>query len=171
MSQGRVDVEGLLGDGALARHRHHRDGPHVVKSVGQFDQEHAPVLGHGDEHLANRGGLLGLFGVEFESVQFGNPVDHGRYLGPELLREPLRRDPGVFYGVVEQGGRNRDLVKAKIGRNPGHRDRVGHVRLARTAQLTLVGVNGSDSRPTDQLHVAVGVVLAKTRNETLNRAQ
>ena len=64
--QRRVDVECLLGDGALAGHRHHRDRAHVVQSVGQLDQQHAPVLGHRDEHLADRRRLLVLLGVELQ---------------------------------------------------------------------------------------------------------
>ena len=88
--QGRVDVEGLLGDGALAVHRHHRDRAHVVQTVGQLDQQNAPVLGHGDEHLANRGGLLGLLGVELQAVELGDPVDDRRDLSRRTPRRATR---------------------------------------------------------------------------------
>ena len=93
VSQRRVDVEGLLSGPSLLPLRHHRDGPHVVEPVGQLDHEDAPVVGHGDEHLADRGGLLGLFGVELEPVELGDPVDDRRHLGPELLFTSSRDKP------------------------------------------------------------------------------
>ena len=113
--QRRVDVEGLLGDGALAGHRHHRDRAHVVQSVGQLDQQHAPVLGHRDEHLADRRGLLVLLGVELEPVELGDAVDDGGDLVPELIGQPLLGDPGVLHGVVQQRRRDGRLVEAQIG--------------------------------------------------------
>ena len=90
VGQRRVDVEGLLGRAPLLPLRHHGDGAHVVEPVGQLDDEDPPVVGHGHEHLAHRGRLLGLLRVELEPVELGDPVDDGRHLGPELL-EPRRR--------------------------------------------------------------------------------
>ena len=90
VGQRGVDVEGLLGGAALLPLRHHGDGAHVVQPVGQLDDEHPPVLGHGHEHLAHRGRLLGLLGVELEPVELGDAVDDGRHLGPELLGHVAR---------------------------------------------------------------------------------
>jgi len=56
-----------------------------VKSVGEFDQQHAPVLGHGDEHLADGGRLLLLLGVELQAVELGDAVDDRGDLIAELL--------------------------------------------------------------------------------------
>ncbi len=137
----RVDVEGLLGDGALPVHGHHRDRAHVVQSVGQFDQQDPPVLGHGDEHLADRRRLLGLFGVEFEPVELGHAVHDRGHLFAEFASEPLGRHPGVLDGVVQQRRGDRRLVHAQIGRDVRDGDRVGHVGLAGAPQLTLVGVD------------------------------
>jgi hypothetical protein len=41
---------------------------------------------------------------------------------------------------------------------------VSHVGLTGATQLALVGVDGGDSRTTDQLNVAALVVFVKTRN-------
>ena len=167
--QRRVDVEGLLGDGALAGHRHDRDRAHVVQAVGQLDQQDAPVLGHGDEHLADRGGLLVLLGVELQPVELGDAVDDRGDLVAELLGQPLLGDAGVLHGVVQQGGRDRRLVQSQVGGDIGHGDRVGHVRLAGAAQLTLVGLDGGRPGATDDLDVAVGVVLEESADQTLDR--
>ena len=103
--QRRVDVEGLLGDGALSGHRHDRDRAHVVQAVGQLDQQDPPVLGHGDEHLADGGRLLLLLGVELQAVELGDAVDDGGDLVAELLGQPLLGDAGVLDGVVQQAPR------------------------------------------------------------------
>ena len=76
VGQGRVDVEGLLGRAALLPLGHDGEGAHVVQPVGQLDEQDPPVVGHGHEHLADGGGLLGLLGVELEAVELGDAVDH-----------------------------------------------------------------------------------------------
>jgi hypothetical protein len=128
-------------------------------------------LGDGDEHFSNRGRLLGLFRVELETVQFGHAVDDGRHLGAELTVQPLRGDPGVLHGVVQQRRGDGDLVETQIGRYPRHGDGVRDVGFARAAKLTLVGVNGGNPSTANQVHVAVDVMLVKSRDEALNRAQ
>ena len=76
VGQRRVDVEGLLGRAALLPLGHHGEGAHVVQPVGQLDQQDPPVVGHGDEHLADGRRLLGLLGVELQAVELGHAVDH-----------------------------------------------------------------------------------------------
>ena len=86
MGQRGVDVEGLLGGAALLPLRHHSQRAHVVQPVGQLDQQHAPVVGHGHEHLADGGGLLGLLGVELEAVELGHPVHDFGHACPRRRR-------------------------------------------------------------------------------------
>jgi hypothetical protein len=165
-----VDVERLLGDGALARHRHHRDRTHVVQPVRELDEQYAPVVGHGDEHLADGGCLLGLLGVELQAVELGDAVDDGRDLVAELLDEPLGGDAGVLDGVVQQGGRDGRLVEPQVRDDARHGDGVGHVGFAGAAQLALVGVDGGQSGAPDQLDVAALVVLVEVRDQPLDGA-
>ena len=47
---------------------------------------------------------------------------------------------GVLDRVVEQGGRDRDVVEAEVGEDPGDAERVGDVGLARPADLLRVGL-------------------------------
>jgi len=133
-----------------------------VKAVGEFDQQHAPVLGHGDEHLADGGRLLLLLGVELQAVELGDAVDDRGDLIAELLGQPLLGDAGVLDGIVQQGRGDRGLVEAQVGRDIGHRDRVRDVGLAGSAQLALVRLNGGGPGATDDLDVAVSVVLEET---------
>ena len=131
--------------------------PHVVEPVGQLDDQHPPVVGHGHEHLAHGGGLLGLLGVELEAVELGDPVDdqgHGR---AEVALDDLGGHPGVLDGVVQQGGGHRLGVEAQVGHDAGHGDGVGDVGLARAPQLPGVGDGGRLRRPDDQRGVVPGV--------------
>ena len=49
---------------------------------------------------------------------------------------------GVLDRVVQQRGRERDVVEAEIGEDHRDAERVGDVRVARPAHLVLVGVAG-----------------------------
>ncbi len=89
--QRRVDVEGLLGGAALLPLGHDGERAHVVQPVGQLDQQDAPVVGHGDEHLADGRRLLRLLGVELQAVEFGHPVDDPGHTLPEGLLNGLER--------------------------------------------------------------------------------
>ena len=89
VGQRRVDVEGLLRRAALLPLGHDGQRAHVVQPVGQLDQQDPPVVGHGDEHLADGRGLLRLLGVELEPVELGDAVDHpGHPVAEGLARSP-----------------------------------------------------------------------------------
>ena len=53
IGQRRVDLHRLLGDAPLLVGRQILERPHVVQAIGQLDEHHADVLGHGQEHLAH----------------------------------------------------------------------------------------------------------------------
>ena len=159
VGQRGVDVEGLLGDAQLLLGRHGGQGAHVVQAVGQLDHEDPQVVGHGHEHLAHGGRLLGLAGLELQALQLGDPVDDGGHLGAELLLQLGERDPGVLDGVVQQGGGDGGVVQAEVGGDLGHGDGVGDVGVARLALLALVGLGRSSVGPDHEVTAGPGVVL------------
>ncbi len=63
----------------------------LCKPVRELDEQHSDVLGHRDEHLAQRGGLLRLLRVELQAIQLGDAVDDGGDFRPELALESARR--------------------------------------------------------------------------------
>ena len=125
-------------DALLLVDRHGGDGSHVVQAVGQLDDEDAKVLGHGDQHLAHRGRLLGLLRVELDSLELGDAIDNGGNLGTEFTFDIGHRDLGVFDRVVKECGGHGRLVEADVGHDLGHGDRV--VDVALTAFASLLGV-------------------------------
>ena len=163
VGQGGVDVERLLGDAALLALGEGGDRAHVVEPVGQLDQQDADVLGHGHQHLAQGGGLLGLLGVELEAIEFGDAVDDGGDVGPEVLGDVGQGDVGVLHRVVEEGGGDRHVVEPEAGQDAGHRQRVADVGVAGAAHLVLVGLLGEVEGPLDPARLPLGVALQEGR--------
>ena len=104
-----------------------------MEPVRELDHEHADVLGHGDDHLAD-GLRLGTVAV-FEFVELGHPVDeHGNFV-TELVAQMVEGVLGVLHRVVQQRGGHGLRADAEIGEDLRHGDRVGDVRLAALALL------------------------------------
>ena len=142
VGNGRVDFQCLGGDAHLRVTLHVVHGAHVVRAVGQLDQDHAHIVGHGQQHLAKGFGLVFLTAAELQLVQLGHAIHQMRHGGVEILGDLDLGDTAVFHGVVQQGGHQGVGVELPFGAQGGHGDRVGDVglaALARHAQMRLVG--------------------------------
>ena len=115
---------------------------HVVKPVGQFDQDHADVVDHRQQHLADAFGLPLLAGVEVELAQFGDAVHAPRHLFAEDLADLLDGGAGILDHVVQQAVCQAHQVHLHVGQNVGDLERVNHVWLAGLAGLVLVPFSG-----------------------------
>ena len=115
---------------------------HVVRAVGQLDQDDAHVARHGQQHLAERLGLVLLARVELELVQLGEAVDQFGHRGAEALDQLRLGDPAILDRVVQQGRHQGLGVELPFGALGGHGDRMGDVGLAAVAQLPQVGLVG-----------------------------
>ena len=172
VSQRRVDVEGLL-SGARCFHSGMTAMVLMLwsRSASLID-ENPPVARHRDEHLSDRGRLLGLFGVELQPVQLGDAVDDRRHLGAEALLDLLEREPGVLDRVVEDRGGHRPRVETQSGDDAGDGQRVGDVGLARAADLARGGPlrpAGRRARPGRAGVVETGVAGRPAARERLQQ--
>ena len=61
--------------------------PHVVQAVGQFDQDDADVIDHGQHHLAQVFCLLLFAGGEIDFADLGNALDDVGDLLAEFLAD------------------------------------------------------------------------------------
>ncbi len=168
-----IDVQRLLGDAPLLLARHGCDRAHVVQPVGELDDQDPQVLGHRHQHLAHRRGLLGLAGVELQSLQLGHAVHDLGDLGAERAFHVGDGDLGVLDGIVQQRSDQRDLVQTDLGDDPGHRHRVVDVALAAAAALVAVRLLGRLVGPVDHLHRRFGMSTAvgrQHRGELLRRS-
>jgi hypothetical protein len=162
VSERGVDVEGLLCDAALLVGRHGGQGAHVVEPIGQLDHQHPQIAGHGDQHLAHRGGLLRLTRVELQTLELGDAVDDVGHLGAEVLQDVRQRDLGVFDRVVEQCGGHRHLVETDVGDDASNSERMIDVALAARAGLRPMGLGGHLVRAVDGGHRRLGMPPAVT---------
>ncbi len=158
MSQRGIDVERLLGDAALLLSRHRSEGPHVVEAVGEFDHQHTEISGHGHEHLAHSGRLLGLPGVEPDPLELRDPIDDCRDVRSELRLNLREAQLGVFYRVMQKGGRQRDLVESDLSNDSCDGERVVDVALSARPGLSPVGVRGNAVRARHHLDWSLRVV-------------
>ena len=156
--EGCVDVEGLLRRAPLLPLLHGPEGSHVVESIGEFDEEHAPIRRHGDQHLANRGGLLRFFRVEVEAIEFGDAIDDPSNLLAELGRNSVEGQHGVLDGIVEERCGDRGGIESEISHDEGYGDGVGDVGLTGPSHLSVMGSRSDLGSEVDERDVTVGVV-------------
>ena len=151
VGDGGVDLEGFLGDASAFFAGQHFQGAHVVQAVGQLDQDHADVAGHGHGHLLEVLGLrLGL-GLEVHLGQFADPIDQLGDGLAELLAQGFLGNAGVFDHVVQHGRHQALMVHVHVGEDAGNRQRMGHVGLAAAATLAIVGLLGVEVGPANQV--------------------
>ena len=154
----RVDVARLLRDLDAALLGQVVQRPHVVQPVGELHQDHADVVDHRQQHLAEVLRLPLLARRERDGPQLGDPFDDVGDVGAEQLADALDRRLRVLDDVVQQAGGNRHDVELHVRQLVGHLERVDQVGLPRVADLPLVLEGGEDVRPPEQLDVGVGVV-------------
>ena len=158
-------LEGLPRLAGLLVRRQEAHGAHVVQPVGQLDHQHPRVLGHRDDHLADRLGLGGV--TELDLVQLGDAVHQVRDLVTEVGGGVLQRVVGVLDRVVQQRGHQRGGVHAQVGQDGRDRQRVGDVRIAGLAELPVVRLLGDLVGALDQLQVGLGMQSAMHREQRL----
>ena len=132
---------------------HRIERAHIVQPVGELDQDDAHVLRHCQKHLAEVFRLRVFARLELDLIELGDAVDH---VGDRLAERGLDlvfRDAGVLHHVVEERGGEPLRVEPPLRKNAGYRQRMGDVRLARLAKLTLMRVLRKRERALDQRDV------------------
>ena len=144
VGEGDIEVGGLGGDFELFLGRHCVEGAHVVKPVGELDENHADVLRHGEKDLLEVLGLQGdVLVIDHEVLDFGEPVDDGGDGLAEELAHVVEGVVGVLHHVVEQGADHGGGAEVHLGAaDHGHGDGVVDVGLAALASHTVVRVSG-----------------------------
>ena len=155
-----VDVERVLGDARALVLRHEVERAHVVQPVGELDQQHARVVGDGEQQLAEVLRLLGVLGGEVEPVEFGQAFDQSADLRAEDLVDLLAGGGGVLDRVVQNRGDDRRVVELEVGENRRDFERMREERVAGRAFLRPVRLHGEDVSAVKQVFVGVGIVTA-----------
>ena len=100
-----VDVDRLLGNALALVGRDVLERAHVVQAVGELDQQHADVLRHRQQQLAQILGLGGFLGNEVEAADLGQPVDQRADLGAEQVLDLAMGGIGILDHVMQEAQR------------------------------------------------------------------
>jgi hypothetical protein len=133
-------------------------GPHVVQPVGQLDENHADVVHHRQQHLAEVLRLPLLAGREPDGADLGHPFHDVGDLGAEELPNALDGGEGVLDDIVEQAGGDGHRVKLHVRKEVCDREGMNQVRLPRMPHLSLVLEGREDVGPPEQLDVGVRAI-------------
>jgi hypothetical protein len=147
----RINVERFPGDRAPPRRRHAADGAHVVRAVGELDEDDAQVTHHREQHLAERFRLRFLAVLELDLVELGDAVDDLGHGVAELRRDLRLGDRRVLDDVVQDRRDDGVGVEAQLGEDFGGRDGVGDIGLAGLALLAAVGLGAEFGGGADAL--------------------
>ena len=154
----RVDVARFLRDLAPPLVRQVVERPHIVEAVGEFHEDDANVVDHGEEHLADALGLALFARRKRNGADLGNTFHDMGDFGTEELADAVDRGQRVFDDVVEEPGGNRDGVELHVSEEVGDRERVDQIRLARMAHLSPVLERRKHVGPAQELDVRIGAV-------------
>ena len=117
MGDGRVDLECLFGNFALAVGLQMLERAHVVQAVGEFDEHHADVVDHGEHHLAQVLGLRLFARGKIDFVDLGDALDDVGDLLAKFLADIDDGDGSIFDRVMEQAGGDGDWVHLHLGQH------------------------------------------------------
>ncbi len=104
MSDRRIDVHGLLGDAAALFRAQEFERSHVVQPVGEFDQHHAHVVDHRQQHFPHVLRLLLLARDVTDVGNFGETFDQMRHVFAEICADSGSIGQGVFYYIMQEPG-------------------------------------------------------------------
>ena len=137
-----VDFEGFFSDTAAFVGTHGAERAHIVQAVGEFDDDHAHVFGHGEDELAKTFRLMLGMIFKFEFFEFGKPVHHLGDGFAEFCRHFDFRYACIFEYVVHHAraqALNVHVPQRKLG---GDGKGVGNVGFAAFTGLPVMGVKG-----------------------------
>ena len=142
--------------GGLILHR-----AHIVRAVGDLDEDDADVLGHGHEHLAQIFHLLLFLARVMDARELGDALDQIGDGGGEALGDVVVGRVGVLDAVVQEGGDDGFAVEMQLlGYDLRNGDGVGDEGRAVLALLGTVVRGGVAEGGVDLGEVCAGVVGA-----------
>ena len=153
IGDGHIDVQGLAGNAAALVGTHETQRAHIVKPVGQLDEDHPDIPHHGQQHFAQILGLRLSPAFELDLGELGDAIHQlGDFL-TENLRQLVFGHAGILDHIVENGGGNRFVIETHFRHDTGHRQWMGDIGIAGLAALLLVGIGAQQKRPVNLLHM------------------
>ena len=163
--QRRVDIERVLRNPRAPVLWHELQGSHVVQAVGEFDQQHAHVVGDREQQFAEILRLLRVPGGEVELVELGQSIDETADLRPEHLVDLIAGDGRVLDRVVQHRRDDRGVVELELGEDRGDLERMREIGVPRGSLLLAMRAHREDIGAIQQLLVRLRIVTADTLDQ------
>ena len=158
VGQRGINIHRFLGDKPPLDRLLELQRAHVVQPVGQFDQDDADVLGHGQDHFADIL-RLGLFlGFKRNKADLGHAVHNVGHFLAEKAFKLIHRGLGVLHGIVQEPGGDAGGVKTHVGQDVGGFQRMGQIGFAGKPHLPGMGGSGKHVRLGDNRLFLLGEV-------------
>ena len=154
----RVNLHRVLGDARALGGGHEIERAHVVQTVGELDQQHARVVGDGEQQLAEIFRLDGVLGGEIELVELGQAVDEAADLDAEDAVDLIAGDGRVLDRVVQHRGGYGCVVELELGQDGGDFERVREIRVAARPLLRAMRLHGEHVGAVEEILVRVRIV-------------
>ena len=139
---GRVNLQRLFRDLALPVGIEMFQRAHVVQPVRELDQHHTNVVDHRQHHLAQIFRLLLFARGKVNFADLGDALYDVRDLLAKFLANVNDGHRRIFHGIVQQPGRHRDGIHLHLGQHQRHFKRMHQIRLARSAALPFMMLEG-----------------------------
>ena len=154
-----IDVHRLLGDAAaLGFILDEMQRAHIVQPVGELDQQHADIVGHGEQEFAQIFRRPLIFGHGFDFRQLGDAIDHARDILAERGLYLFIGDQRVFDRVVQQGSDDGLIVEMEVGQYPRDFNRMAEIGVAARAFLAPMFLHRKHIGAVDHRFVRIGIV-------------
>ena len=141
------------------------DGAHIVQAVSELDDDHADIVAHRDQHLADVLRLTLLTVSELNLTDLGQTVDKIHDLLAERVADLCEGDVGILDGIVQQRRYDRIRIHAHLGKDTGDRGGVQNERYARDTALITVSEICELIRLLDFPFVIPDVAFVKQRQQ------
>src|SRR5690606_16479939 len=161
LGDGCVNIQGFAGYAAALVGFEHTEGAHVVKVVGELDQDDADVFRHRHRHLLEVFGLGLGARLEFDLRQLGHAVDQFRHGIAELRAERVLTDAGVFDDIVQHRRHQALVVHVHVGEDAGNGEGMRDVGFAGAPALAGMRLFGVEVGPADQIDLVFGEIAAE----------
>ena len=136
-----------------------------MQAVGEFDQQHAHVVGDREQQFAEILRLLRVPGGEVELVELGQSIDETADLRPEHLVDLLAGDGRVLDRVVQHRRDDRGVVELELGEDRGDLERMREIGVPGGSLLLAMRAHREDIGAIQQLLVRLRIVTADTLDQ------
>ena len=129
VGQGSIDFHSFPGNPLLLVLAQVLESPHIVKPVGQFNQDDPHVLGHGNQHFPVVFSQLLLVGLVLHLTQLGDPVNNHPNVLTKLSLQLIQSDVRILDHIMQKATGHCHRIQFETRQNTRHLNRVNDIGL------------------------------------------